>query len=420
VNNPFDVLITNAGEQGLSLDFNRGFSQADFALRYYLEQLLHQRSGASPPDQRMGTPVSGFFGDGFKVRPATGLQVKLQNGLGFQWSASQVVNGLSHTTIVGATQGISDLAAFKPLVLTTNYPMDTPGELIPLAPAPAAPNARFDLIEVRAAWAAVDVETRNIINAPGRKLDPDAACPKTASWVLNGRQGITTGNASQGTAPINYKVGDAGNPPNIPITSTGYLPLALVYVNNGAVALASDDIIDLRDMLYTHAQGTVSGMIQVNTGALGPPTIVGLKAPPGVEVYAATTAVDGAKVSLFLVGSLRNQILQNTGFVAMSAINGGVAGGDEQMWSVRATQSFSSPAPAGGPRTASGIQNAQKTLIEGANGWPAGSKIAIGSGFRRVDLNIVTLTTGMAGVPSKAAADIGAVVQYNFVTNLGN
>lgn len=279
--NQWDRTVINARERPVSSDHNQLQSQLDRTLRYLLDQLLLPRAGIA--DERAGSLVSGFIGDGFKVREdsPTGLSVVLAAGQGFQLNASDTPPN------IGGIPEVDDLSRYKPLPLLTDVTIDIPD--------PDPTNDRIDIVEVAFFRRLTDPTSRDVLNTTTGAFDPTVV-NKTLAWNMENDKGIVTAPANSTTA-IGYKAGVPSGSPSIPPTTPGYIKIAQIAVANGVAQIDQQDIQDLRLLLAFGGIQRVSMRIDVDTGS-PPPVMEALTAPPGI-IVAANIAGGGHFIYVF-------------------------------------------------------------------------------------------------------------------------
>jgi len=221
---PFDRTIINPLEKPLADDINQAATNIDYSLRFFAAALFQNLES--------GTPDDGFMSNSFKVVPNSpeGLSVILQSGLGFQ-----LIN--STEIAIDGVVGLDDLETYKPLPLVGNQTFVVP------AP-PLAPNSRIDIIEVRAERVTTDPSNRQVFD-PGLGQFVPGILQKTLAWALDGKVGTVNAPASS-TQPISYVVGQEGNPGVAPPTTPGYIKVAEIFVDNGALTISDAEITDSR------------------------------------------------------------------------------------------------------------------------------------------------------------------------------
>lgn len=290
-NSPFDREVINFLERPLSSDVNLGEAYLDQSLRELVDRLMLPR--ASNVDANSASvPPSGFVGAGFFPVPATvlGMTVVLKPGIGF------LVDTSTQTAAVGSITGLNDLARYKPAILTADQSITVPA-------APAGPNSRIDIIEVKLnARALTDATSRDVFDV-GSQAFVATSVNKTLSWKADGSVSVVA-SPSNSTGAIGYKTGVPAVGPVAPATTAGYIKIGEVLVGSAVTTLDADVIKDLRVILSPYGLTTVSAEAAVvATGGSAAPTLVTLDAPPGykaVVVCSATTA--GAEATLYVIG----------------------------------------------------------------------------------------------------------------------
>jgi hypothetical protein len=290
-NSPFDREVINFLERPLSSDINMAESYLDQTLRELVDRLMLPR--ASNVDANSASvPPSGFIGAGFFPAPASvlGMTVVLKPGLGF------LVDTSTQTAAVGSVVGLNDLARYKPALLTAEQSITVPA-------APAGPNSRIDIIEVKLNSRTLTDSTSRDVFDVGSQAFVASSVNKTLSWKADGSVSVVA-SPTNSTGAIGYKTGVPGVVPVAPATTAGYIKIGEVLVGSAVVTLDADVIKDLRVILSPYGLTTVSAEAAVvATGGSAAPTLVTLDAPPGykaIVVCSATTA--GAEATLYVIG----------------------------------------------------------------------------------------------------------------------
>lgn len=280
---PFDRVNFGQREKPVSDDWNRTEAQLDRALRATLEQLL---GGRTSNTSHVLAPADVFMGQSLRPYPSSpaAMEVNLRAGLGFQYLPADLP-----TDIGGPTDflGIDDLANYKPIVLLSGFLFAVPA-------APAGPNSRIDIIEVKANRALVDATARKQLNATSGNFDPHNFY-KTLTFKLDGLTG-TVADPAPSTAPISYKSGTPANPGVAPATTAGYIKIAEILVGSAVVSIGEDAVIDRRKVagMYGSVRCSMSYLVAWNGGGGAQTvTIEDLNAPPGVQL-AVNPKVGGA------------------------------------------------------------------------------------------------------------------------------
>lgn len=267
-NNPFDRVLINLRERPLSPDHNQLQSEIDRTIREVLDRLMLPRA-TSASDISLGTPRTGFIGDGFKVRPMNpaSMQVQVTPGLGF------FVDATDTPSSIGGVASVDDLSRFKPLYLPTAALLSIP--------AADATNPRLDIIEVRHNRGITDTASRDVLNPVTGQFVPTSV-QKTLTWNMAGSTGNVTTPASS-TAAISYKAGIPNASPAAPPTTTGYVKIAEVLVN---ATVTSVDANRLKDLRHLHSPfGQRRARWAGNLTVAGPVvTMEQIVAPPGVQM----------------------------------------------------------------------------------------------------------------------------------------
>lgn len=275
-NYPFNRTIINTRERPLSPDINRAESDADRALRDVLMH-IHTPRGAISPDGP-GTPPTGFFGEAFKIRPASPASMNLlvKRGIGFLYNvATQAdINGIG---------GLNDLSLWKPAVLNADI------NPVTLPAAPSLPDSRIDIIEMRVARQVIDPTSRDVLNPSTGVFEPNLV-NKTLSWDYDSGFGINNNFPYvNSTTPIALKVGNPAPVPSAPPVSTGYVKLAEILVGGGVTSIDADKIIDSRQMLYPQSILNLATLVR-SPAPYSAVFMDSLFAPPGVVASALWVA----------------------------------------------------------------------------------------------------------------------------------
>lgn len=270
---PFDRTTFGYLSKPSSDDHNRQASQVARTLSYVLARILGGR--ASDSSEALGLRDV-FHNIGFAVTPKTppSLGVVVTAGLGWQYLPADVPTNIGTPDLIG----VDDLADLKPLVLMTPQEFST-------ATAPAGPNTRIDIVEVKVERELVDSETRRQLDVsiPGGTLNPHNFYT-TLTHLLDGKLGTVNAPADS-TEPVSYKVGVAANPGTVPATSPGYIKIAEILVGSAATTIQANQIIDRRRLAAPDGvvRASMRARSQFNGGA---PilTMRSVSAPPGVKV----------------------------------------------------------------------------------------------------------------------------------------
>ena len=227
-NNPFDRVIINSREKPLSADINKMQSQLDRALRFFAKTVFSSVAGA---------PKSGFSAGGFKAVESSpqALSVVLKAGLGFQDNPTDLPSDINGIT------GLDDIDSYKPLPLLSDL-------TVPIPTAPAGPNSRIDIIEVRADRLVTDSQGRDIFNVTTEEFQ-SSLVDKTLEFLLDGSKLGTVNDPAPSTSPLSLKVGVAANPGVAPVTTAGYIKIAEVFVDSAVTVITDLDITDSRTLL---------------------------------------------------------------------------------------------------------------------------------------------------------------------------
>jgi len=279
---PFDRVNFGQRERPVSDDWNRVEAQLDRALRATLEQML---GGRTSNTSHVLAPGDVFMGQSFRVYPSSpaAMEVNLRAGLGLQYLPGDVPTDIGSPDFLG----VDDLANYKPLVLQSGFLFAVPA-------APAGPNSRIDIIEVKATRALVDAEARKQLNTTSGNFDPHNFY-KTLSFKLDGLTG-TVADPAPSTAAISYKTGTPANPGVAPATTAGYIKIAEVLVGSAVASIDEDVVVDRRKIagLYGSVRCSMSYLVAWNGGGGGQTvTIEDINAPPGVRM--AVQPVDSTR-----------------------------------------------------------------------------------------------------------------------------
>ena len=281
MNNPFDRMNIGLRERPLSSDLNRMQSQLDRTIREVCRAMLSGRASNTSSAQQSR---AGFLGTGFRVVPSNpaAMSVQVSAGQGFLYDAVDLVSDIGATDL----EGVDDLSPYKPATLMAPITFAVPA-------APAAPNSRIDIIEVKVDRRLENALTRRQLDV-ATKTYLDHSFFKTLAFVLDGRTGIVTTPANS-TAGLSYKIGTAANPGTVPTTTTGYVKIAQIHVNNTTVTITPSEIGDWRPLLADGGiiRGSISWRQRWNAGT----PIVDIKsiiAPPGVDVGVCPENASGA------------------------------------------------------------------------------------------------------------------------------
>lgn len=309
-NNQFDRTAINVRERPLADDINSAQSQLDRTLRYVIDQLFVPR--ASDTDERKASaPLSGFIGDGFRVRESSpvGLSVALASGLGFQSVPTDVPNA------IGGVPGIDDLSRYKPLPLLADVTINVP--------AADPTNARIDIVEVAFNRRLTDSTTRDVLNASTGAFDPTSV-NKTLAFSMSSADIGTVTTPANNTTAIGYKAGLPSGTPSIPPTTPGYVKIAEILVGNGVTQVNQEDITDLRLLLGLFNRLEASIRFTSPTTAV-PCTIDSVQAPHGVRLVTVHEQASGFDEVWVLAGAVPDNIKPPTFFSVVNVSTGGVA-----------------------------------------------------------------------------------------------
>lgn len=245
--NPFDRVIVNPREKPLSEDVNALQAQLDRAVRFFAKAMFSNSVGA---------PQSGFLAGGLKAVEAgtPAMSVVLKAGLGFQDDPTDV------PTDIDGILGLDDVDSFKPLPLVSDLTITIPA-------APAGPNDRTDIIEVRADRLTTNNISRDIFDNTSETFSPTLV-NKTIEFLLDGTKQGSVVSPAASTAAISLKTGVAGNPGAVPATTSGYIKIAEVFVDSDVTTILDAAITDSRTVLQPfNVPLTIPGDLIV-TGAI--------------------------------------------------------------------------------------------------------------------------------------------------------
>jgi hypothetical protein len=274
---PFDRTVIHELEKPDAGDLNRAQAQLDRAIREVMRHLGEYRGGLQTSDAAL-QPAAVFFGDGFKVRPASpaAMQVRVMAGLGFLWAPAGNATDLSSTNPPHVVPSLDDLEGAKPLWLGDAKTISVP--------AADATNPRIDIVEVLYRRAVEDTESRDLFDVNVMDYTAELA-DKTLTFSL-----ASVTPTVNGSGVINYKTGTPAGSPTEPTVTAGYVKIAAVRVQAASTTVPGTRITDRR-LLMAAAAGlrvSVSALVNTSTWAFSAaPTIT---APPGVVVGVQTYA----------------------------------------------------------------------------------------------------------------------------------
>lgn len=296
MDNAFDRMNIGLRERPLSADINRLQSQQDRTVRELMRAIF---AGRASNTSAANASRNGFIGDGLRVVPVSpaAMQVQVSAGFGFIYDAVDVPANIGSTDL----EGVDDRSPYKPVFLSTAHVFNVPA-------APAGPNTRIDIIEVKVDRRLENSLTRRALD-PGTKAFVDKSFFKTLAFGLDGRTGQVTEPASS-AAGLSYKIGVAGNPGTVPATTAGYVKLAEILVGSGVATItmaagSGGAIVDRRPLLGPGGVivGSVSWRQRWNAGA---PIvdILDVCGPPGIDIGVAFENGSGAHNSgtLYVIG----------------------------------------------------------------------------------------------------------------------
>ena len=303
MNNAEDRTVFNPLEQPVSSDWNRSQSQLDRTTRELAKRFYMGSPSLLSAGSDVGVPLSGFLGDGFKVRPTSpaSASVVMTAGLGYQQTSDSSAS-------IGGIVGCDDLCTYQPL------PLASPETIAIDTTAPGTGNERWDLIEVRYDRRLENAQPVNIY-VPSSKSFVPTTLAKTLAFDLGGRQGSVVQAPAEPTAGIGYKRGvvAAIGSAVFPSTTAGYVAVAMVYVSGATPStFAASQIIDLRPILGGNGVIHVSGVATV-PHASSVPTVVELNAPAGVQVALVNAGTGGLLVYITAGGGDQGTGTNNAG-----------------------------------------------------------------------------------------------------------
>lgn len=299
-NMPFDRTTIGYLSKPVSDDHNREASQHSRTLRHVIAMLL---AGRASDASEAAASIDNFHGMGFAVTatsPAS-LGVQITAGLGWHYLPADLASDIGTPDLIG----VDDLADLKPLLLMTPQVFATPT-------APAGPNTRIDIIEVRADRELVDSETRRQLDTsvPGGVLNPHNFYT-TLTYLLDGKVGTVNAPADS-TEPVSYKVGVAANPGVAPATTAGYIKIAEILVGSAVATIGTGDIIDRRKLAGTGGSIRVGVRFRNDYNAGAPSyTLRSLISPPSVKVAIGRFSTDRAQARVYVLAGEATEVVLN-------------------------------------------------------------------------------------------------------------
>lgn len=293
MSDPLDQTTLAPMERPSTETLNRAQTTSRRALTFWWEQALAQRADIAGGRAKLNT---GFVGEAFKVRPASpaGLEVELAAGMGFYFDPTQPLV-IAQDLVVGAYQGVSDLAPHRPLVIADNI-------TFPIFPQSGPDLWRYDIIEVRPQRELKDYETKLRYSVPARAFQPQSAAEALRYNIAQGDIDLVVSPAPS-TAPLSLKRGTAstsagGVLPTEPPVTPGYVKVARVLVSDTDSIVVDKMITDLRTAA---SMIEVSGIFSMPMTGTPTPVLTALNAPPGVDVAVLGSAAHGysAEVLVF-------------------------------------------------------------------------------------------------------------------------
>lgn len=283
-NQPFDTTIINPLERPKSSDINAAQSEIHRDLREYLYRAYAVSNG---PGVVSTAFPSGFIGRGFVVEPTSpaSMNMTISIGMGFQATANS-------DSAVGGIIGLNDLSFYKPLVLSSSYPVTVPT-------APGAGFCRRDLIEVRYNRALTDLTASDVYSV-ALGVFTAQNINKTMSFDLANTsiQHIPAGSPTAASASIVYRSGvevahtndDSFLSAPIPSTDSGYIAIAVVNVGPNVTFVNQGHIADWRPLLAAEGNFEIVGSATLGGGnnttvPYADPIIsnLSLRAPAGIR-----------------------------------------------------------------------------------------------------------------------------------------
>lgn len=249
MSSPLDQEVFNTLEKPSSSDWNRVGDAASYALREVVNSLLLRRLGASSGGGYTASHNDyGFLADGFFAEAGViNLSVSLRAGIGFYRDAADVPTNI--TAGPAGVSGVDDLSELKPLILTAD-------KTVSLAGIPDPTNPRWVLVEARYDRRLGDYQSKFLLNPTTGVFTPNSV-PKALTWELD--SAVVMADAS---TAINLVIGTAAATPTRPNPTTGYMPIAYVYLPANATAVDSIAyVLDCRKMLMPSGIISIGGMV---------------------------------------------------------------------------------------------------------------------------------------------------------------
>lgn len=271
---PFDRDIFRTLEGFTEVDMNRTTGEgANAGLMHLLRSVGGPQASLSNTDSL--SSFFGFYGAGFLVTPLSPATttVRILAGLGAKRDDGDLPANID------GVPGLSELSDVKPIVLRSSKDVAVP---VP----PAAPNSRYDIIEVALRRDVYDNNATAFLSLPaGSRVDLPVT--KTLSYALDTLSVGYVTDPANSTQPIGYKIGQAAFAPTPPPTSPGYVKIAQIFVdnvvNNPTGTIRQEHIADFRPMLFLG--GTASFSVTCSFPlAGGAPTITHAAVPPGIRL----------------------------------------------------------------------------------------------------------------------------------------
>lgn len=303
VGTPFERRLLNPLEELVELDHNKQAANLVLAISELQKNLFSKGLGQGS-NRNVGTPQSGFLGSGFKVKPQATPNgtVRIQAGLGWQYLTGTLADG--HPSVMidfAGLLGVNEDSYYKPLLLPSDVSI-TPQNLFAGNPAT---DIRCDIVEVRCNRQ-VTTDTPYLLNTATKTYALSGSpLNKTLRWDLDSSLVGYTTEAAASTAAISVrKGGTISASPAKPATTAGYVAIAYIYVHAGDTTFDYDRIVDARPLLLPFGGATLGIVASIsNALGVGPPTLSGAVAPPGIECYAVQDGSNNKLVHFYLLGN---------------------------------------------------------------------------------------------------------------------
>jgi hypothetical protein len=266
-------------------------------------------------------PPNGFYGAGFFVAAAGGMNLIVAPGVGSAVLGPASASNIDSDSGADWTQ---DSLLGAPLVLSSGQTL--------VAPAPPiAGHSRIDIIEVRPDYLATDPQTVGIFNTATEVFDPTVR-NKSLDWDLLGRTG-TVNAPNPSTAPISYVVGQdfAGGIAGAtePTTTSGYIKIGRINMDGAIGSVTQNLIADMRPLVTAggvmHCAGRVA--IPGTVAGLGSEDFETVELPPGYVckiAYPNATPPSAGESYLALIYIIGGDPTPRTANVIAGANNRGI------------------------------------------------------------------------------------------------